>query len=170
MFHPFFSKQKAVALAACCTLLALPALAVVTVTKTTDLSFGKLVPGTTSGTVNISTSGLRTPSSSVTLFTQASTQQAAVFAVSGGPTNTTCALTVPSATSSLSGTGAVMPLSGFSASNAGNSVIPLDGSLGSITLDGSGAYTVKVGATLTVGASEPAGVYTGDFSVTVTCP
>jgi hypothetical protein len=169
MFNKFLPMQKAAVLAAFWAALALPAVAV-TVTKTTDLSFGKLVPGATNGTVTISPSGGRTGSSSVTLFNQASTQQAAVFTVSAGPVNTSCTLTVPTATSPLSGTGAAMALSNFSASNVSNSAIPLTNSVGSITLDGLGGYTVKVGATLAVGASEVAGIYTGDFSVTVTCP
>ncbi|WP_210546568.1 DUF4402 domain-containing protein [Rhodoferax sp. PAMC 29310] len=170
MFHKFHPAKIVVVLASVWTALALPALAAVTVTKTADLSFGKLVPGATSGTVTISPIGVRTASSSVTLFNQASTQQAAVFAVSGGPLNTTCELTVPTSFTSLTASSAPMELSSFSASNVSNTAISLTNSVGSITLDGLGAYTVKVGATLTVGASEPAGAYTGNISVTVTCP
>jgi hypothetical protein len=172
MFHKFLPTQKAAVLAAFWTALALPALAAVTVTKTADLSFGKLVPGTISGTVTISPIGVRTASSSVTLFNQASIQQAAVFTVSAGSVGATCTLTVPTSDPTpLSGIGAPMGLSNFLVINASNNApITLLNSVGSITLDGSGGYSVKVGATLTVGASEAAGAYTGNFSVTVTCP
>ena len=171
MAHKFFRAPKLAALAAFWAVLALPVLATVTVTKTAELSFGKFVPGVSVGTVTISTSGARS-AGGVILFNQASAQQAAVFTVSGGTGGASCTLTVPtSVPAPLTGAGASMALSSFYASDASNSLrlSPPDSTV-LITLDGFGSYTVKVGASLTVGAHQIAGNYASTFSVSVTCP
>jgi len=163
--------RRAAVTAAFCALLALPAGAAVTVTQTAALSFGKLVPGTSGGTVTLSPAGVRS-ASGVTLFTQGATQQAAAFTVVGGTGGAICTLSVPTfAPAPLSLNGAAMGISNFYVSDAGNSLrLSPPESSASITLDGLGGYSVKVGAMLTVGPNQAAGNYASTFSVSVSCP
>lgn len=146
------------------TLAGGPAWAALTVSKTTDLSFGSMVAGGTSGTVTMSTTGVRSAGGGVYLITQGAgaTGSRAVFTVSGGPTNTQCDITLPNdGVVSLTGTGSPMAV---------NSIASSPSTL--ITLDGSGGGTIDVGGVLSVGASKAPGSYsdTSNLSLTVTCP
>ena len=162
MCHKFHPAKKAAVLAVFWTVLALPALAAVTVTKTVDLSFGSLVPGAAPGTVTMnSLNGLRT-SSGVILFTQGAgaTGSLAAFSVTGGVASAACSITLPAdASIYLAGSGAPMAVNTFTSTPASQ-----------ITLDASGGGTIDVGGTLSVGGAQVAGPYTSSFSVTVTCP
>ena len=144
-------------------LMAGPAWAQLSVTKTQDLSFGALVPGSTSGTVLVTAGGARSKEGGVALFTQFGTVSAAAFTVSGGPASTSCTLELPAnnaVTLSRSGGGSVS-LTGFTSSAVG----------GSLTLNGSGGGSFTVGATLNVGAGQTPGNYgPADFTVTLSCP
>ena len=165
MSHPFSVTQKAVALAACWLALVLPALAV-TVTKTADLSFGKLVPGLSGGTVTLSSSvdASRT-ASGVILFTQGAgaAGSRAVFSVTGGPANASCRIVLPANDFVVPGSdGSTLVISSFTSfTNAAP---------GTITLNGLGAGTIYVGGTLRVGGVQPAGAYSDSLTVSVTCP
>jgi hypothetical protein len=155
------STQKAAVLAAFWTVLALPALATMTVAKTADLAFGKLVPGGIAGTVTLSPAGVRS-ASGVILFAQGveATGRRAEFTVSGGPANTSCNIGLPAdGVIALTGGGSTMVLNSFTS-------VPS----GSIMLDGAGAGTIHVGGTLTVGGAQVAGPYASAFTVSVTCP
>lgn len=129
-----------------------------TLTKTVDLNFGKLVPGTSSGTVGVNTLGGRTAGGGVTLFNQASSHAAAAFTIANAPSNAQCTLTWPP-----------LPLT-LSYSSSTLSVTTLTSSVGtSFQLSGTGG-NFTVGGTASVGASQPAGTYTSNgLTVEVSC-
>lgn len=164
MFQMFRIAQRAAVLAAFWPVLALPVLASVTVTKTADLAFGKLVPGSSVGSVAMSPAGSRSRTGDVTLFSQGGgTGNAASFlvTVSEGIGFSTCSVILPGNDFIyLTSAGARMVL---------NSFTPLPAS---ITLDGNGtaSATIHVGGTLTVGGAQVSGLYLSNFSVSVTCP
>lgn len=161
MFPNFRLAQKAAVLVAFWAVLALPALATVTVTKTVDLAFGKFVPGGMAGSVTMSPAGVRS-ASGVILFTQGvgASGSRAEFTVSSGPVNTSCTIALPAdGAVALAGDGRTMVLNSFTSLPSG-----------SITLNSAGAGTIYVGGTLSVGGIQVAGPYAGNFSVVVTCP
>ena len=126
--------------------------AAVTVTKQSDLEFGLISPTASAGTVTISDAGARTGDANVELLSGATPSQAS-FLVNGAASQS-ISVTIP-ASASLTGPGTDMTAT-LSQTEAGTQ-----------TLDGSGNFTVDVGATLAVGASQTAGAYSGSFNVTV---
>lgn len=174
MFQKFRLALKAVVLAAFWTVLALPALAqtqtgTFSIQNSQSLQFGRIVGGT-GGSVTISTAGARTASGDVTLLN--STSSAASFTVSctEGPAGSSACTTSsyysfnPVANTSLVSGSNTMALTNFSIYSVND---PLNRTGGRLI---SGSDTLKVGATLTVGSSQPAGSYLGSFSVTVNYP
>lgn len=167
MANKFFSRQKRSVLAAFWTVLALPTLADVTVTKTTDLSFGKLLAGGSGGTVWLSSSveASRT-ATGVTLITQGAGANGsrAVFSVTGGPPNTLCTILLP--VNDVVALGShTMVIGNFISFTS----VP-DDPIGTITLNGSGAGTIYLGGTLHVADAQAAGTYANSLSVSVNCP
>ncbi len=161
MFPNFRLFQKAAVLAAFWTVLALPALATMTVIKTGDLAFGKFVPGGMAGSVTMSPAGARS-ASGVIMFTQgvAASGSRAEFMVSSGPESTSCTIVLPAdGAVALAGDGRTMTINRFTSLPSG-----------SITLNSVGAGTIYVGGTLSVGGVQVAGPYADNFSVVVTCP
>ena len=136
------------ALTACGRLCA----AQIAISHTSDMSFGQVVSSTFGGTVSISTAGIRTASGIAVVPSSSSSR--AVFEVTGD-NNTTYAITLPSSVA-LSGSGPDMTLDTF-VSN------PSDTGL----LNGVGAQTLYVGATLHVSANQQAGAYNGTMDVSV---
>ncbi|MBO6946587.1 MAG: DUF4402 domain-containing protein [Rhodospirillales bacterium] len=130
--------------------------AAVTVTKQSDLEFGLISPTASPGTVTISDAGARSGDANVELLSGATPSQAS-FLVSGA-SNQSISVTIPT-TATLNGSGAA---SGFSMSADLSQA-----EAGTQTLDGSGNFTIDVGADLAVGASQTAGSYSGSFNVTV---
>jgi len=126
--------------------------AAVTVTKTSDLEFGLISPTASAGTVTISDAGARTGDANVILQAGDTPSQAS-FTV-GGANSQAIAVTIP-ASATLTGPGTDMTAT-LSQTDAGAQ-----------TLDGSGAFTVDVGAVLGVAANQTAGAYSGSFNVTV---
>lgn len=126
--------------------------AAVTVTKQTDLEFGLISPTAVAGTVTVSDAGARSGDVNVELLSGASPSQAS-FLVSGAA-NQSISVTIPTS-AALTGPGTDMTAT-LSQTEAGTQ-----------TLDGSGNFTVDVGADLAVGASQTAGSYSGSFNVTV---
>lgn len=129
----------------------------ISLTNTAALDFGSAVADAASqGTVEMGAGGTRT-CTTVTCVTQ-DPGNAASFDVSG-EANYSYDVTLPGSAITLThdsnGTD-TMSADTFAASNAGSG-----------TLDGSGADTFTVGATLTVGAGQTAGGYTGTFDVSV---
>ena len=117
-----------------------------------DLAFGALYGGP--GTVLMSPAGVRTPSGGVSLF-NALTFGAASFAVSGNP-NATYTITLPSSRLTLTGPGSGVYVDTFTSSPSPTG-----------TLDGTGAQTLKVGATLHVPTGPTPGTYSAAFTVTL---
>jgi len=126
--------------------------AAVTVTKVSDLEFGLVSPTGTAGTVTISDAGVRTGDANVVLQAGDTPSQAS-FNVAGAASQA-ISVTIP-ASATLTGPGTDMSAT-LSQTEAGAQ-----------TLDGSGAFTVDVGAVLAVGANQTAGAYSGSFNVTV---
>lgn len=127
--------------------------ALVEITSTQALSFGRFVAGT--GTVVISPAGARTTTGAV-IPLGSDPGQAAQFRVTGDP-NASYAITLPAdGTVQLSNGSHSMPVKTFTSSPASTSVLP-----------GGGSEILNVGATLEVGSTMPAGVYSGSFSLIV---
>ena len=128
----------------------------IAISKSVDMNFGNVAVSTTSGTVVLATAGTRTKSGGVTLPGTAGTVTAATFDVTGEG-NYTYTISLPasiSLTGSVSGT---MVVDNFTSNPSETGTLA------------SGSQTLKVGATLNVGGSQPAGTYTNatDLKVTV---
>lgn len=130
---------------------------ILSVTSTSDLSFGSFAPGPTSGTVVMTAVGNRTATGGVTLVNASAGAQATVN-LAGTP-STSYAVTLPSSvTLTAASGGATMTLGSFTTT--------LTGGAGSLNTAGTGSF--GVGGTLTVAANQPISVYTGSFPVTLT--
>ncbi len=127
---------------------------VMTINKNAPLEFGSIATvGATGGTVTIAAvSGTVIPTSSnVTVLSTGATRTAGSFDITGEP-NTTYTLTaLPSL--NLTGPGTAMPVTLTSSADH--------------ALNASGTNTLFVGGTLTVGANQTPGSYTGSYNVTV---
>jgi hypothetical protein len=120
----------------------------ITLTNTSDLQYATIISGATASTVAVSTAGARTCGA-----------------------NLTCTGTPTSANFNIAGTDGAVVLVG------GDSSVTLNGSLGgtmastltysaaNVTLTATGG-SFQVGGTLSVGANQASGDYTGTFNVT----
>ena len=130
----------------------------ISIVKTADLHFGNVaVAASTNGTVVMAPAGTRSATGGVTLPATAGSPVAAAFTVSG-QANYTYAITLPSASLTLTSGSASMTAGTFTSAPATTG-----------TLSGSGTQTLSVGATLNVAAAQAAGTYTTGtaFAVTV---
>jgi hypothetical protein len=131
--------------------------AALNIVSTQGLTFGKFAAGT-GGTVTISTNGARSRTGNVILLAS-DTGTAAAFTVSDtDPANATLTyvITLPANdTVTISSGGNSMAVNSFVSNPSGSGMLS------------GGSQSVTVGATLTVGANQPAGNYTGSFSVIV---
>ncbi|MGQ7830319.1 DUF4402 domain-containing protein [Altererythrobacter sp. Z27] len=116
-----------------------------------SLNFGLIVAGTTGGTVVVDTADAGSVTGDL-LFASGSSNSADSFTVSGDPDR---AFTIELFDGAVDDGG----------SNSMNFTTTTD-SL-SVSLNGSGSYQFAVGGTLTVAANQPAGVYSGQYDVTV---
>ena len=129
----------------------------IAISKTTDMHFGTVAASGTSGTVILDYADGRTTTGGASLPSGSTLQKTAVFAVTGEGTSG-FSISIPSSpitlTGSVSGT---MTVSSFLADLGASSSLV------------AGAKTVKVKATLNVGAGQAAGTYTNasDLFVTV---
>jgi hypothetical protein len=149
-----FSLTPLLALLALLALPAHPANRTPVVTATSNLAFGRIVAAS-GGTVTISTAGVRSKTGGLVLI-PGGTVSGAGFSLTEGGTGkslTWRTITLP-ASATLSSGANTMTLSNFVSDPA-------------TTMVGSGRTDVKVGASLTVGANQAAGNYSGTFSVTV---
>lgn len=127
----------------------------ITLSKTGDLDFGEISPSTGSTTVVVTTASATTGS---TASLVGGTPAAASFDV-GGLALRSYSITLPgdgTITIDDAGAGVAMDVDGFN-HDAG----------GTPALGAGGTDSFNVGATLTVGADQLAGTYTGSFDVTV---
>ena len=122
----------------------------ITITENAVLNFGTIVPGASASSVTIDTGNVKTCGAGLTcsgssvsgLFTATGTANQAVSISVGGATT-------------LTGPGTAMPLGSLTLSNA------------TATLSAGGTTTFTVGGTLSVNASQAAGVYNGTYTVNV---
>jgi len=124
----------------------------ISITKTADLNFGAMIATPTAGTVKLDPAGVRTASGGAVLASAAGVS-AAAFAVAGEP-NTSFSVALPASIQIASGANS-MTVDTFATDAA------------AYLLDGTGAHSLSVGANLSVAANQPAGLYSGSFSVTV---
>ena len=133
--------------------------------KTDDLNFGKIIAGTTAGTVTVTPAGARTATGGARLAGTGA--QPAAFAGYGFQ-NQTVTISVNSNTPVVRRVGGseTMQFDTFiigSTPTAQLTTAPLAFRIASST----GMFAFPVGATLRVGARQPSGTYTGSFSITL---
>jgi hypothetical protein len=137
----------------------------VLVTSSANLSFGKFSAGT-GGTVTVDTAGARTNSGALLA---GGTATAAKFDITGDNSAAYNIDSVTGTSTTLSnGSGGTMALAlvgDFTGAGGAGSAIP-----GSGTLSGTGTQSLFVGGTLTVGAAQAPGSYTGTIAITVAYP
>ena len=132
----------------------------ITLTKTTDMNFGNIVAGTSTGTVVLVVNATRMSTGGVILPTATPGTITSAKFETKGLANATYAITLPTSINiSKNGSNGnnSMIVNGFNSSPA---------STGGI-LSNSGTQNISVGATLNVGANQDAGEYEGTFDVTV---
>ena len=130
----------------------------IAITNASNMNFGNIsVQTATGGTVVLAPAGSRTRTSGVTLPATTGTVSAASFNVTGTAAYT-YAITLPGTVTLTRASGAeTMDATSFTSSPSATG-----------TLNGSGAQTLTVGATLTVAAAQVAGSYVStNFDVTV---
>lgn len=127
----------------------------------TNLNFGKFARGA-GGSITVSTSGA--PTSTGIVRSTTVTPTAARFDVTGDA-SATYSITYTGTSATLSdGATNTMAMAIFSDLTAGGAT---SGSAATGTLSGTGAQSIYVGGTLTVGATQAAGNYTGSVKVQV---
>jgi hypothetical protein len=117
-----------------------------------NMMFGQMIPTGISGTVSISTLGIRTSVGVVVI--PASPCSKAIFQVNGD-SNASYFINLSSSVE-LSGAGDKMTLDSFVSAPSGTGI-----------LNEVGSQTINLGATLHVGPNQPPGSYTGIFDVIV---
>jgi len=127
----------------------------ITITKTVDMNFGNLYSAA-AGTVTLDPAGARSVTGGVTLA-PGGTVTAASFTV-GGTIGVTYAITLPAGSTTISSGANTMTVDTWSSNPTPTG-----------TIGGTGTEILTVGATLTVGAAQPAGIYVSGtpFDVTV---
>lgn len=135
----------------------------ITITKTLDLNFGKFMSGAAAaaGTVVVGTNNAQSATGGVTTSAAlGASARAATFTVTGEPLST-YALTYPAQTN-LAGPGTDMTIGSFTQAVDVGTLIAGVG-----TFTAAGSQVLSVGATLTVGANQTSGNYTGTLDVAV---
>ena len=131
----------------------------IAIVAATDLVFGSFAPGA-GGTVTVSNSGVRSASGALLMTGAASS--AARFNITG-QASTTYAIT-HGGTALLTSGANTMALAKTSDLTGANVT---SGNVAAGTLDGGGTQSLFVGGTLTVGAAQAPGLYTGTVIATV---
>ncbi len=125
----------------------------ITLTNVQGLNFGVILPFGRVGSVTVNTAGAVSVNSAH--VTDASNISASSWAVSGVP-NAPYQVTLPGSATITNGT-----------ENMTVNAFTRTGGSTQLSLDAGGNASFNVGATLVVGTNQPAGVYSGNFSVTV---
>lgn len=129
----------------------------IAISKTVDMNFGNVAVSASSGTVVLTPAGTRSSTGGVTLPVTAGTLTAASFTVTGSPSYT-YSISLPASPITITdGAGHNMSVGTFTSTPTPTGLL------------NAGTQTLTVGATLSVGASQVAGIYTSSspFSVTV---
>ena len=138
-------------------------LASLSFTKVDTLDFGSIMSDSVGSVVRIAPiTGARTLASGSGTLVTGGTENDGTFALDGID-GMTVLIDIPTSATVTSG-GHNMTVSNFSWSYDGDTPSNVDGS---VTLGLGGALILSIGADLTVGASQPAGLYTGTYGVTV---
>ncbi len=128
-----------------------------TISTTSNLHFGAMIPGVMGGTATVSAAGARSATGSIILLISSNFPAAAAsFNLIGQP-NLAYTVTLPTtATLTLQGGSSTITLGSFTSNPASSS-----------SLSSTGGGTLTVGGTVTVSASQANGVYSGTFTVTL---
>lgn len=129
---------------------------ILSVSSTSDLSFGTFAAGSSAGTVVMSASGNRSATGGVTLVSSAGGSQGTV-SLTGTP-NTSYSVTFP-------GSVTLTATSGTATMNLGTFTTTMTSNQGLLNSGGSGSF--GIGGTLNVAANQPIAVYVGSFTVTL---
>lgn len=125
------------------------------IVRVTDLNFGNVAVGAAVGTVVITPGGARSVTGACQLSaTNPGTVTAAAFAITGQG-QYTYGITLPSGSTSITGSGAPMSVDTYASSPT---------TTGTLT---AGSQTINIGGTLHVGSSQTAGLYTMAAGLTV---
>lgn len=125
------------------------------IARVTDLNFGNIAVGAAVGTVVMTPAGTRSVTGTCQLSaTNPGTVTAAAFAITGQGSYT-YGITLPSSSTSISGSGSPMSVDTYASS---------PNSTGTLT---SGSQTINVGGTLHVGSSQTSGLYTMASGLTI---
>ncbi|HCC71877.1 MAG TPA: hypothetical protein DEQ09_12115 [Bacteroidales bacterium] len=128
----------------------------IAIANAADMNFGNIAVIATGGTVILTPAGARSVTGDVTLPAVTGTVSAASFNVTG-QANFTYSITLPAAAITITNGTDNMDVDTWTSTPTPTG-----------TLDGGGAQTLNVGATLTVAGGESSGLYTGGpFTVTV---
>jgi len=127
----------------------------IAISKTVDMNFGNVAVSSSAGTVVLATAGTRSATGGVTLPATTGTIAAAEFTITGQG-GYTYSISLPSTPTTVTSGGNNMTVNAFTSNPGGT---------GTLT---NGTQTLKVGATLNVGASQAAGTYTSTTPFTVT--
>lgn len=127
----------------------------ISISKSSDMSFGNIAVYSTAGTVTIGTNGSRTSSAGITLpATTPGTVTAASFVITGSDAFT-YAITLP-VSINITSTGNTMLVDNFTSNPSAAGVLT------------NGTQTISIGSTLHLAASQAEGIYTNaSFPVTV---
>jgi hypothetical protein len=151
-------KKYRLLLALVCALSAAPyGRAQIAISNTGALAFGKFASGS-GGAVTVSTSGARTSSGGVVLLSSGAGAAAGFNISDSDPASLakTYIITLPAnGTVTLASGSNSMPVNDFISDPSGSGIMT------------AGTQLLIVGATLSVGANQPVGNYSGSFSVTV---
>ena len=132
----------------------------IAVSKAADLSFGNIAAGGTAGTVTVSPDGSRSVTGGT--VTAGGTTTAAQFNVTG-QSGLTYAIDFTGTSATLTSGANTMTFTAISDTTA-SAITSGTATTGTLT---GGAQTIYVGGSLTVGANQVAGTYTGNISVAV---
>lgn len=130
-----------------------------TISNTASLAFGKFAADASGGTLVIDTAGALTTTGSVQTITSAHT--AAAFGLTGQG-GLGYSIVLPASISLTGVPSGTMTIGTFTLGNTAGVVAGT-----TTTMAAGGTDTLYVGATAIVGASQPAGVYSGTLNVTV---
>lgn len=132
--------------------------------KVEDLHFGVVIPSLLPGTVTVAPSGTRTRTGGVTLV--GNLHQAAEFAGrKPGNANSPVQLSVGSNTIFLTGPGAPMLVNLFRGNTNPGQVLTTIPRNFQVQGQSGGAFELRVGATLAVGAAQQPGTYSGTWTI-----
>lgn len=126
------------------------------IANATDMDFGNIAVSASAGTVVISPAGVRSVTGGATLPAVTGTVTAATFDVTG-QANYTYSITLPAAATTITSGANTMTVDTWTSNPTPSG-----------TLDGTGAQTLQVGATLNVGGGQAAGTYISGTPFTVT--